>query len=63
MSQASQLSTGCNIYSRLQALGVDAYALLWLRYSGFLVLYPIGVGSELSMAYLALDQVLQLLHC
>ena len=23
----------------------------WLRYSGFIVLYPIGVASELTMVY------------
>lgn len=32
--------------------------LLWLRYSAFLVLYPVGVGSELTMAALALSQVI-----
>ena len=36
---------------------MDAYILLWLRYSAFLVLYPVGVGSELTMAALALSQV------
>jgi len=41
----------------LQALGIDSYALLWLRYTGFLVLYHVGVGSELTMAALALHQV------
>jgi Protein tyrosine phosphatase-like protein, PTPLA len=41
----------------VQALGMDAYILLWLRYSAFLVLYPVGVGSELGMAALALSQV------
>jgi Protein tyrosine phosphatase-like protein, PTPLA len=40
-----------------QALGLDIYVLLWLRYSAFLVLYPVGVGSELTMAALALSQV------
>lgn len=27
------------------------YALTWLRYSAFLVLYPIGITSELVMMY------------
>ena len=36
---------------------MDSYILLWLRYSAFLVLYPVGVGSELGMAALALSQV------
>lgn len=33
------------------------YVLLWLRYSAFIVLYPLGVGSELTMAYLALPTI------
>ncbi|GFR41267.1 hypothetical protein Agub_g1942 [Astrephomene gubernaculifera] len=33
------------------------YPLLWLRYSTFIPLYPIGVASELSMAYLALPTI------
>ena len=41
----------------VQAMGMDFYILLWLRYSAFLVLYPVGVGSELGMAALALSQV------
>lgn len=45
------------VFCFLQALGIDLYALLWLRYTGFLVLYPVGVGSELTMAALALHQV------
>lgn len=46
-----------NLCIMLQALGLDAHILLWLRYSAFLVLYPVGVGSELTMAALALSQV------
>ncbi len=38
-------------------MGVDAYPLLWLRYSGFLALYPIGVSSELTMVWLALHAI------
>jgi very-long-chain (3R)-3-hydroxyacyl-CoA dehydratase len=34
--------------------GLQPYFLLWLRYSGFIVLYPLGVASELSMVWLAL---------
>lgn len=41
----------------VQALGVNAYGLLWLRYSGFLALYPIGVSSELTMVWLALHAI------
>jgi very-long-chain (3R)-3-hydroxyacyl-CoA dehydratase len=33
------------------------YPLLWLRYSAFILLYPFGVGSELSMAYLAMPSI------
>lgn len=29
------------------------YPLLWLRYSTFIVLYPLGVASELTMGWLA----------
>ncbi len=29
------------------------YPLLWLRYSTFIPLYPLGVASELSMVWLA----------
>lgn len=30
------------------------YFLLWLRYTTFIPLYPLGVSSEMTMAYLAL---------
>ena len=33
------------------------YLSTWLRYSGFIVLYPIGVASELSCCLLALPLV------
>ena len=33
------------------------YALLWARYSFFIVLYPLGVASEMTMAYLALPVI------
>lgn len=36
---------------------VQSMALSWLRYSGFLVLYPLGVASELSMVWLALPVI------
>ncbi|KAL6764037.1 tyrosine phosphatase-like protein [Haematococcus lacustris] len=38
-------------------LGSVPYPLLWLRYSGFIVLYPLGVASELTMAYLAMPTI------
>ena len=31
--------------------------MVWLRYSGFLVLYPLGVSSELAMVWLALPVI------
>lgn len=33
------------------------YPLLWLRYTTFIVLYPLGVASELAMVYLALPTI------
>jgi very-long-chain (3R)-3-hydroxyacyl-CoA dehydratase len=33
------------------------HPLLWLRYSAFLVLYPVGVASEMSMVALALPTI------
>ncbi|KAK9826727.1 hypothetical protein WJX81_002276 [Elliptochloris bilobata] len=38
-------------------LGHVPYPLLWLRYSAFLVLYPFGVGSEMTMARLAMPVI------
>jgi very-long-chain (3R)-3-hydroxyacyl-CoA dehydratase len=37
--------------------GLQPYFLLWLRYSAFIVLYPLGVSSELSMVALAMPQL------
>lgn len=37
-----------------ELLGEAPYFSTWLRYSGFIALYPIGVASELTMAWLAL---------
>ncbi len=31
--------------------------VLWARYSGFLVLYPLGVASELTVVWLALPRL------
>ncbi|PRW58764.1 N-methyltryptophan oxidase isoform A [Chlorella sorokiniana] len=38
-------------------LGMQPYVLLWLRYTAFLILYPLGVGSELAMVALALPTI------
>ncbi len=35
-------------------LGLQPYPLLWARYSAFLLLYPLGISSELAMARLAI---------
>ena len=36
---------------------MQPYIMVWLRYSGFLVLYPLGVSSELAMVWLALPVI------
>jgi very-long-chain (3R)-3-hydroxyacyl-CoA dehydratase len=41
----------------LKELGLQPYPLLWLRYTTFIVLYPLGVASELSMVWLALPHI------
>ena len=33
------------------------YPLLWLRYSAFIVLYPVGVASEMAMVALAMPTI------
>eukprot|EP00199_Chlamydomonas_sp_CCMP681_P005401 CAMPEP_0119108454 /NCGR_PEP_ID=MMETSP1180-20130426/14478_1 /TAXON_ID=3052 ORGANISM="Chlamydomonas cf sp, Strain CCMP681" /NCGR_SAMPLE_ID=MMETSP1180 /ASSEMBLY_ACC=CAM_ASM_000741 /LENGTH=234 /DNA_ID=CAMNT_0007094067 /DNA_START=48 /DNA_END=752 /DNA_ORIENTATION=+ len=42
-----------SFYAFKEALGYVPYPSLWLRYTGFIVLYPLGVASELTMCYLA----------
>jgi very-long-chain (3R)-3-hydroxyacyl-CoA dehydratase len=34
-------------------VGTPPYILSWLRYTTFIVLYPLGVSSELAMVWLA----------
>ena len=41
----------------LKELADAPYALTWLRYTTFIVLYPLGVSSELAMVWLALPQL------
>lgn len=36
---------------------MQPYVLLWLRYTAFIGLYPLGVGSELAMVALALPTI------
>ena len=33
------------------------WPVLWARYSGFLVFFPLGVASELSLIYIALPYI------
>ncbi|KAG2226785.1 hypothetical protein INT45_005750 [Circinella minor] len=42
-------------YYALNLIGQVPKALTWARYNFFLVLYPLGVGSELTMVYQALS--------
>jgi very-long-chain (3R)-3-hydroxyacyl-CoA dehydratase len=41
----------------MKELAEVPYLLSWLRYSTFIVLYPIGVASELAMVWLALPEL------
>lgn len=41
----------------LKEIGSQPRVMVWLRYSGFLVLYPLGVSSELAMVWLALPVI------
>lgn len=36
---------------------MQPYVLLWLRYTAFIVLYPLGVASELAMVALAMPYI------
>ncbi len=41
----------------LQELGLSPYPLLWLRYTTFIPLYPLGVASEMTMVALAVPHI------
>lgn len=41
----------------MKELGEVPFALTWLRYTTFIVLYPLGVSSELAMVWLALPEL------
>jgi hypothetical protein len=43
--------------SPAQELEYSPYVSLWLRYTSFIPLYPLGVSSELAMVYLALPTI------
>lgn len=35
----------------LKLYNLEPFVLLWLRYSTFIILYPLGIGSELYLTY------------
>jgi very-long-chain (3R)-3-hydroxyacyl-CoA dehydratase len=45
------------LYAAKEAGSAVPYALLWLRYSAFILLYPLGVASEMAMVALALPTI------
>ncbi|CAE8585659.1 unnamed protein product [Polarella glacialis] len=44
-------------YYTLNTLGVQIPPLTWLRYSTFLILYPLGISGELGMTFYALPEM------
>ena len=44
-------------YASREAAGDAPWALTWLRYSTFLVLYPLGVASEVALLWMALPHI------
>ena len=48
---------GAEVWAHVQELGTMPYPLLWLRYSTFVPLYPLGVASEMTMVYLAMPHI------
>jgi very-long-chain (3R)-3-hydroxyacyl-CoA dehydratase len=45
------------LFLGLNVIGVAPYPLIWLRYSLFYVLYPIGVYGEMKVLYDALPGI------
>jgi very-long-chain (3R)-3-hydroxyacyl-CoA dehydratase len=45
------------LYLALNTIGIKTFPLLWLRYSLFYVLYPIGVYGEIKVLYDALPGI------
>jgi len=43
------------LFFTLNLVGVRFFPILWCRYTLFLVLYPVGAGSEAVLIYRALD--------
>ncbi|CAI0463815.1 unnamed protein product [Linum tenue] len=46
-----------SFFGMKEAFGATPSFLLWLRYSTFLVMYPIGISSEVGLIYLALPHI------
>lgn len=45
------------LFLALNVIGVAPFPLLWLRYSLFYILYPIGVYGEMKVIYDSLDRI------
>ncbi len=45
------------LFLALNVIGIAPYPLLWLRYSLFYVIYPIGVYGEMKVIYDSLDRI------
>ena len=46
--------SGLSLWQELQ---IDSFLSKWLRYTAFVVLYPLGVSSEISIVYLAMPYI------
>jgi Protein tyrosine phosphatase-like protein, PTPLA len=46
-----------SFYALKELSGAAPHAVLWLRYTTFIVLYPLGVASELALVWLALPEL------
>ncbi|XP_004288517.1 PREDICTED: very-long-chain (3R)-3-hydroxyacyl-CoA dehydratase PASTICCINO 2A [Fragaria vesca subsp. vesca] len=46
-----------SFYGMKESLGFSPSWLQWLRYSTFILLYPIGISSEVGLTYLALPHI------
>ena len=45
------------LFLAMNVIGLAPYPLLWLRYSLFYILYPIGVYGEMKVIYDSLDRI------
>ncbi|XP_071702677.1 very-long-chain (3R)-3-hydroxyacyl-CoA dehydratase PASTICCINO 2A-like isoform X2 [Rutidosis leptorrhynchoides] len=46
-----------SFFGMKETFGSAPFWLLWLRYSTFLILYPLGIGSEVYLIYKALPYI------